>query len=66
MTKSKVENVKIKKEGIYRNILKRPMDFILSLIAIIVLSPVFIIVGVLVRFKLGSPVLFKQKRPGVS
>ena len=66
MTKSKVENVKIKKEGIYRNILKRPMDFILSLIAIIVLSPVFIIVGVLVRFKLGSPVLFKQKRPGMN
>ena len=66
MTKSKVENVKIKKEGIYRNILKRPMDFILSLIAIIVLSPVFIIVGVLVRFKLGSPVLFKQQRPGMN
>lgn len=40
------------------------MDFILSLMAIIVLSPVLIIVGVLVRVKLGSPVLFKQKRPG--
>lgn len=42
------------------------MDFILSLMAIIVLSPVLIIVGVLVRFKLGSPVLFKQKRPGLN
>ena len=59
------EEVKVKK-GIYRRFLKRPMDFILSLMAIIVLSPVLIIVGVLVRVKLGSPVLFKQKRPGLN
>ena len=52
--------------SIYRKFLKRPMDFILSLMAIIVLSPVLIIVGVLVRFKLGSPVLFKQRRPGLN
>src|SRR6056297_3385113 len=52
--------------GIYRRFLKRPMDFILSLMAIIVLSPVLIIVGVLVRVKLGSPVLFKQRRPGLN
>ncbi len=38
----------------------------LSLIAIIVLSPVLIIVAILVRVKLGSPVLFKQKRPGLN
>jgi len=42
------------------------MDFILSLIALIVLSPVFLIVALLVRTKLGSPVLFKQKRPGLN
>lgn len=42
------------------------MDFILSLLAIIVLSPVLLIVGVLVRVKLGSPVIFKQKRPGLN
>ncbi|WP_330216599.1 sugar transferase [Streptococcus thermophilus] len=42
------------------------MDFILSLMAIIVLSPVLIIVAILVRLKLGSPVLFKQKRPGLN
>lgn len=54
------------KGGIYRSFVKRPMDFILSLIAIIVLSPVFIIVAILVRTKLGSPVLFKQKRPGLN
>ncbi|SCZ81391.1 sugar transferase [Acidaminobacter hydrogenoformans] len=59
------EEAKVNK-GIYRRFLKRPMDFILSLIAIIVLSPVLIIVGVLVGFKLGSPVLFKQKRPGLN
>lgn len=51
---------------IYRKFLKRPMDFILSLMAIVVLSPVLVIVGVLVRVKLGSPVLFKQKRPGLN
>ena len=66
MTESRVnEEAKVNK-GIYRRFLKRPMDFILSLMAIIVLSPVLIIVGVLVRVKLGSPVLFKQKRPGLN
>ena len=65
MTESKVkEEAKVNK-GIYRRFLKRPLDFILSLMAIIVLSPILLIVGVLVRFKLGSPVLFKQKRPGL-
>ena len=52
--------------GLYRRYFKRTMDFILSLMAIIVLSPVLIIVAILVRFKLGSPVLFKQKRPGLN
>ena len=40
------------------------MDFILSLIAIILLSPVIILVAILVRVKLGGPVLFTQNRPG--
>lgn len=53
------------KGGIYRRFLKRPMDFILSLIAILILSPVVIVVTILVRIKLGSPVLFKQERPGM-
>ncbi len=52
--------------GIYARFFKRPMDFILSLLAIIVLSPVFLVVAILVRTKLGSPVLFKQKRPGLN
>jgi undecaprenyl phosphate N,N'-diacetylbacillosamine 1-phosphate transferase len=54
------------KGGIYRIFLKRPMDIILSLIAIIVLIPVFLIVAILVRVKLGGPVLFKQERPGLN
>lgn len=48
----------------YRHFLKRLLDFILSLIAIIVLSPIYIIVAILVRTKLGSPVIFCQERPG--
>jgi len=54
------------KIGLYINYFKRPMDFILSLIAIIVLSPVLLITALLVRTKLGSPVIFKQKRPGLN
>ena len=54
------------KIGIYRKLIKRPMDFILSLMAIIFLIPIFIIFGILVRVKLGSPILFKQKRPGLN
>ena len=50
----------------YRKYFKRPMDFILSLIALIVLSPVLLIVAILVRVKLGSPVIFKQERPGLN
>lgn len=54
------------KGGIYKTFIKRPMDFILSLIAIIVLSPIFLIVALLVKIKLGSPVIFKQQRPGLN
>ncbi|MGD6870874.1 sugar transferase [Sutcliffiella horikoshii] len=54
------------KGGFYRRFVKRPMDLILSLIAIIVLSPLLLVVAILVRTKLGSPVLFKQKRPGLN
>lgn len=48
----------------YAKYIKRPMDFTLSLIAIIVLSPVLAVTALLVRIKLGSPVIFKQPRPG--
>jgi undecaprenyl phosphate N,N'-diacetylbacillosamine 1-phosphate transferase len=54
------------KGGFYKRFMKRPMDFMLSFIAIIVLSPVMLVVAILVRTKLGKPVLFKQERPGLN
>ena len=48
----------------YAKYIKRMLDFILSLIALIVLSPLMLIIGLLVRIKLGKPIIFKQKRPG--
>lgn len=48
----------------YRLFFKRFLDLTLSLIAIILLSPIYLIVAILVRIKLGSPVIFKQERPG--
>lgn len=50
--------------GIYEKIIKRPLDFILALLALILLSPTMLVTAVLVRIKLGSPVIFKQERPG--
>ena len=51
--------------GIYEKYIKRPQDFVCALIAMIVLSPVLLITAILVRVKMGSPVLFKQPRPGL-
>lgn len=48
----------------YRRYLKRTIDFVLSLLGIIILSPILLITALLVRIKLGSPVIFKQIRPG--
>ena len=50
--------------GFYEKYIKRLQDFVCSLIAIILLSPLLITVAVLVRIKLGSPIIFKQDRPG--
>lgn len=46
--------------------LKRVFDFIASIILIVLLSPVIIISAILVAVNLGSPVIFKQKRPGLN
>lgn len=48
----------------YAKYIKRELDLILSLIALIVLIPLIIIIYILVRIKLGKPAIFKQKRPG--
>lgn len=52
------------KETFYVKYMKRFLDIILSGLALIVLSPVYLVVAILVRTKLGSPVIFIQKRPG--
>ena len=48
----------------YAKYIKRVLDLILSLMALIILMPLMIIIAILVRIKLGSPVIFKQERPG--
>ncbi len=53
-----------KKRGLYEKYIKRAADIVLSLLAIIILSPVLAVTAILVRIKLGSPVIFRQKRPG--
>lgn len=56
----------MERRGVYRNYIKRLLDIILSIIALIVLSPLLLITALLVRMKLGSPVVFKQARPGMN
>ena len=50
--------------GIYERFLKRPLDILCALLALIVFCWLYVIVAFLVRIKLGSPVFFKQQRPG--
>lgn len=53
-----------RREGIYERYIKRLLDILCALAALIVFGWLYIIVAVLVRVKLGSPVLFTQPRPG--
>jgi len=50
----------------YKKYFKRPLDIICSLLALIILSPVLLVTAILVRIRLGSPVIFKQQRPGLN
>lgn len=52
------------KNGIYNRYIKRILDIICALLAFTATGPVYIIVAILVKIKLGSPVLFTQERPG--
>lgn len=52
------------KQGFYEKYIKRPQDLLCALLALVLLSPVLMIIALLVRLKLGSPVLFRQNRPG--
>lgn len=48
----------------YKHCIKRLLDMIISGLALVILSPVIVLLAILVRIKLGSPVIFKQERPG--
>lgn len=66
LVKSDKTQSSIAKRGLYARYLKRPLDVIIALVALIVLSPLMLVLGILVRINLGSPVIFKQKRPGLN
>lgn len=54
-----------RKMGFYERYIKRLLDIVCSLIAIVILSPVFLVVAIMVRVNLGAPILFCQDRPGM-
>ncbi len=58
--------MKSKSNGIYCKLIKRIIDFLVAALSIIILSPVFIVLAILVRIKLGGPVIFTQERPGLN
>lgn len=58
--------MKSSEKKFYNVFVKRLIDFLISLLLIIVLSPVFLIVAILARINLGRPILFKPKRPGLN
>lgn len=51
--------------NIYKKIVKRLIDIVLSGIALVILSPLFLIIAILIRIKLDKPIIFIQKRPGL-
>lgn len=60
-----IEAIPTRKMGFYEKYIKRAIDIVCASAAIICFSPIYIGVAILVRFKLGSPVLFTQDRPGL-
>lgn len=56
----------MKINNLYELKLKRCVDFFLALIAIIVLSPIFLIISIIIAIKIGKPILFTQERPGLN
>lgn len=53
-----------RKKGFYQRYIKVPQDILIASVALILLSPVILITAILVRIKLGSPVIFRQERAG--
>lgn len=62
---SYIEPIPARKKGFYEKTMKRLFDIICGIAAVIVFSPLYIILAIFVRIKLGSPVLFTQDRPGI-
>lgn len=56
----------IKSSRIYERYIKRFLDIIFSFVLLVILSPVLLVIAIVVRSNLGSPVLFKQGRPGLN
>ena len=54
------------KKGFYEKFIKRIQDIVCACIAIIILSPIMVVIAIMVRIKLGSPVVFAQGRPGLN
>lgn len=52
------------RKRIYESIIKRLLDIVISFMVLTICSPIFVFVAIMVRIKLGSPVIFKQERPG--
>lgn len=60
-----METTKTKRKiGIYERVFKRFFDILLSGLALLILSPLLLVLAILVRVNLGSPILFRQERPG--
>lgn len=51
---------------LYKKFVKRLLDIIISFVALVVLSPLLLVIAILIKIKLGSPIIFKQKRPGLN
>lgn len=60
-----IEPIHVRKMGFYERYIKRAIDIICSLCALICFSPLYLVIAILVKVKLGSPVLFTQNRPGL-
>lgn len=60
-----VPAIEERKKGLYEKYIKRILDIICAVSALVILSPIYAVVAILVKRKLGSPVLFTQKRPGM-
>lgn len=65
-TATSVEGLPVRKMGFYEKYVKRMLDIFCALAALICFSPLYVVIALLVKIKLGSPVLFTQDRPGMT